>query len=44
LNEIVIIAAGHEDISAAFREELFHNERSKKAGSARDDDALLFPK
>ena len=44
LNEIVIIAAGHEDVSATFREELFHNERSKKAGSARDDDALLIPK
>jgi hypothetical protein len=44
LNEIVIFAAGHEDVSATLRTELFHDKRSKKACSACDDDALRFPK
>ena len=39
LNEIVVVAAGHEEVSAAFRTELFYDERSQKAGSARDDNA-----
>jgi hypothetical protein len=42
--EIVVFTARHEDVSAAFRAELFHDERSQKAGSARDDDTPLFPK
>jgi hypothetical protein len=44
LNEIVVFAAGYEYVSAAFRTELFHDKRSKKTGSARDDDTLPFPK
>ena len=44
LNEIVVFAAGHENFSAAFRTELFDDKRSQKTSSARDDDALLFPK
>jgi hypothetical protein len=44
LNEIVVFAAGDEDVPAAFRAELFHDKRSKKAGSPRDDDSFVDPK
>jgi hypothetical protein len=44
LNEIVVFAAWHDDITAAFRTELFYDKRPKKAGSARDDNACLIPK
>lgn len=33
LHEIVVFAAGDEDVSAAFRPELLHDKRTEKAGS-----------
>jgi hypothetical protein len=44
LNAIIIFAVGDEDVLASFRAELFHDERSREAGSARDDDTLVVPK
>ena len=44
VNEIVVFTPGDNDVLAAVRAELFHDERSKKAGSACHDHTLLYPK
>jgi hypothetical protein len=43
LDEVVVLAAGNNNLCASASMELFHDERAQEAGSARDDDTCINP-